>query len=105
MKENKKPTYREDLLERLKNSEYAETYLNAALEDDDKRVFLLALRDVADAYGGMTELARLSKISREHMYRMLSEKGNPEFTSLKNLLNAVSLKLAIETKDQDIKAA
>ena len=105
MKKKKIPTYHNDLMERLKNPEYALGYLNAALEDDDKRVFLLALRDVAEAYEGMTELARLTKISREHIYRMLSEKGNPGFTSLKSLLNAIGLKLVIETKDQTKKAA
>lgn len=105
MRKNKTPTHREDLLKRLEDSEYVEAYLNAALEDRDKRVFLLALRDVADARGGMTELARLTKISREHIYRMLSEKGNPEFTSLKNLLAAIGLKLAIESKDPNEKAA
>ena len=42
-------SYRESLLESLKNPDEAAEYLNACLEDDDARVFLLALRDVADA--------------------------------------------------------
>ena len=101
----KKITYREDLLKRLQNLQWAEDYLNAALEDEDKNVFLLALRDVAEAHGGMKEVARLTKISREHIYRMLSEKGNPELTTLKNLLDAIGFKLAIETKSHHKKAA
>lgn len=107
MKKKVIPTHHEDLIDRLKDSRYAEAYLNAALEDEDKKVFLLALRDVAEARGGMTELSRLTKISREHIYHMLSEKGNPELVTLKNLLSAMGLKLAIETKslDQDKKAA
>lgn len=105
MRKSKTPDYHEDLLKRLKDPRRAENYLNAALEDEDKRVFLLALRDVAEAHGGMTKLAGLTKISREHIYRMLSQKGNPELATLKSLLNAIGFKLAVETKTQDKKAA
>ena len=105
MPRNDKPVFRKDLLKRLKNLRCTEDYLNAALEDQDKNVFLLALRDVAEAHGGMKEVARLTKISREHIYRMLSEKGNPELVTLKNLLNAIGLKLSIETKGPAKKAA
>lgn len=47
----KTESYRERLLESLKNADEAAQYLNACLEDEDGRVFLLALRDVADAHG------------------------------------------------------
>lgn len=105
MKKRKVPSYKDDLLTRLEEPERAEAYLNAALADEDKNVFLLALRDVAEARGGMSKLARLTHISREHIYRMLSEKGNPEFISLKNLLGSLGLKLAIEVKDEEERAA
>ncbi len=42
--------YKEGLLERLKDPEYSVAYLNACLEDEDPRVFLLALKDVIEAY-------------------------------------------------------
>ena len=105
MKKKKIPTYYEDLMKRLKNAHYAEGYLNAALEDDDKRVFLLALRYVAEAQGSITKLAQLTQISREHLYRMLSEKGNPELVTLKTLLGALGLKLSIASKHRFKKAA
>src|SRR3989338_1226534 len=105
MKKKSIPTYHEDLIRHLKDVRYAQAYLNATLEDDDRRVFLLALRDVAEAHGGMTKLARHTHISREHIYRMLSEKGNPELATLKNLLSAVGFRLAIETNTPHKKAA
>ena len=37
-------SYRETLLDALKNPDEAAQYLNACLEDEDVRVFLLALR-------------------------------------------------------------
>ncbi|MBI3313420.1 MAG: transcriptional regulator [Candidatus Omnitrophica bacterium] len=105
MKKNKIPTYKEDLINRLKNLRYAEGYLNASLEDEDPRVFLLALRDVAEAQGGLSKFSKITQISREHAYRMLSEKGNPGLFTIKNLLNAAGLKFSIEIKEQDKKAA
>ena len=45
--------YKEHLLEQLQNAEESAAYLNAALHDDDPHSFLLALRDIAEAQGGM----------------------------------------------------
>lgn len=42
-------SYHEDLLERLRDPEYATGYLNAVLEESDEAAFQLALRDVAEA--------------------------------------------------------
>jgi probable addiction module antidote protein len=89
--------YKEGLLERLKDPQEAAAYLDAALEDGDTEVFLLALRDVAEArLGGMTTLAQQTGLNRETLYRTLSEKGNPELASLGKLWHAVGLRLAVE---------
>ena len=93
--------YKEGLLERLKDPQEAAAYLDAALEDGDTEVFLLTLRDVAEArLGGMTTLAQQTGLNRETLYRTLSEKGNPELVSLDKLLHAVGLRLAVEV-DRD----
>jgi probable addiction module antidote protein len=70
--------YREDLMRALKNPEEAAAYINAALEEGDTRVLLTALKNVADANGGIGKLAAKTKLARESLYRMLSKKGNPE---------------------------
>ena len=89
-------SYKEGLLERLKDPQEAAAYLDAALEDGETEVFLLALRDVAEArVGGMTTLAQQTGLNRETLYRTLSEKGNPELASLDKLLHAVGLRLAV----------
>jgi probable addiction module antidote protein len=87
------------LINSLKNPKEAEGYLNAALEDDDPRIFLLALRDVAEAHGGMSKIARTCKLNRESLYRMLSKKGNPSLESLSKLLSGMGFRLAVEKKD------
>ncbi len=75
------------LIKRLKaDPEEASGYLNAALEAGDKKAFLMALRNVIEARGGMTRIARASKINRVSLYKMLSGKGNPGFLNILVLL-------------------
>lgn len=56
--------YRDDLLNSLTNPEEAKEYLNAALEDENPEVFLLALRDIVDANSSMTQLAQATNRNR-----------------------------------------
>jgi probable addiction module antidote protein len=92
--------YKIGLLEDLQDPNEAIAYLNAALEDDDPRIFLLALRDVAEAKG-MSEVARGSQLNRENLYRMLSLNGNPQLSSLTALLRSIGLRLAIQPERTD----
>lgn len=73
-------TFEEVLAEDLQDPAEAVDYLNACLEDGDPKVFLLALRDVARARDGEAKLAESTEL--EHLYRVLSESGNPELDSL-----------------------
>jgi len=83
------------LIERLKDPAEAAAYLEAAIEDGDQGVLMIALRHVAQALGGIAEIARRTKLSRETLYRTLSESGNPELRSLNAILGAAGLRLAI----------
>ncbi len=87
--------YQPELIESLRNSREAEEYLNVALEEDDPELFLLALRNVTEAQGGVARLAEKTKLNRESLYKMLSERGNPEFKSLDVLLHALGFRLAV----------
>jgi len=87
--------YHEDLLKRLADPKYAMEYLNACLEDEDEGVFLLALHDVAQAYGGLAQLAEKAKLNRVHLYNMLSKKGNPRLHSLWQIAGAMGFKFTL----------
>ncbi len=89
-------SYQEDLLRRLKNPKYAVGYLNAVLEEGDEGDFLLALRDVALVHGGIRHLAAEAGLNREHLFRMLSKRGNPALHSLRQIINALGFKLTLQ---------
>ena len=100
----KKVTYQDDLMKRLKKPDFAIGYLNVALEDPDKNVFLLALRNVAEAWGNMSKLSRVSHIHRVSLYKILSKHGNPQVDGLNKILHGLGLKLTI-SKEEEFKRA
>jgi len=88
--------YHDDLLRRLKNPQYAANYLNACLQDEEEGVFLLALRDVAQVHGGIRCLSSKSGLNREHLFKMLSKKGNPRLNNLRQLLDVFGFRLNLQ---------
>jgi len=87
--------YEIGLREALLDANEATAYLNAALEDEDQEVFLLALHDIAEAHG-LSRVAQEAFLNRENLYRMLPSAGNPQPSSLKALLKSWGLRLAVD---------
>lgn len=85
----------------LDTDEAIAAYLDAALEDGDPAVLLLALREVAKAKGGIAALAREADVSRESLYRTLSAHGNPKLETLSALLDALGLRLSVTARKRD----
>jgi probable addiction module antidote protein len=92
--------YEREVEELRADRELAVEYLKAAMESldnpDDRAAGLLALRTVAEAYGGLGAVAAEAGISRESLYRTLSAKGNPTLKTLLAVLKAVGMKLSVE---------
>ncbi|MGH7230717.1 MAG: addiction module antidote protein [Nitrospiraceae bacterium] len=76
------------MIESLRNPRETEHYLNAALEENDPELFFLALRNGQRPRAG-SQLPDKTKLNRESLYKMLSERGNPELRSLDVLLHAL----------------
>ncbi len=65
-------------------------------KDDDLEVFLVALRHVAEAQGGITELSKKAQLNRESLYKTLSSKGNPRLQTIIQLINSLGFEFAIK---------
>lgn len=91
--------FNEYLIEKLKNPKRAVAYLNAVLEDckdgskESQQLLLMALKAVAEAQGGMSEVAKKADVSRESLYKSLSKRGNPKLTTLTAVVNAMGFEL------------
>jgi probable addiction module antidote protein len=79
----------------IRDPREASAYLNAAAEQGDGRAFLIALKDVVDVHGGVSALARKTKLNRGNLYRMLSGGGFPRLDNLRRVLKAAGLSIAI----------
>jgi probable addiction module antidote protein len=89
--------YKTFLMKRIRDPKMAAGYLTASLEEGNE-AFLLAIRDVAEAQGGISSLAKATSLNREGLYDMLSENGNPRLSSLSTLLDALGLKVEFAAK-------
>lgn len=93
--------YHDELITALKNHKEAVAYLNGALEEsmkgdkESQELFLKALRNVAEAQGGLGKLAKKVHIRRENLYRILSECGNPELQTFTSILSAMGFILKV----------
>jgi len=88
----------EALVTELRESpEFAAEYLKAAMEDTgEPEVLLIALRRVAEARGGVAKIAKAAGVQRESLYRALSARGNPRWSTLVAVTKAMGLKLTVE---------
>ena len=85
-----------EVTERLRTLEDARLYLEACAEEDpgDGTLVRAALNDIARA-GNMSQLARDTGMSREGLYKALSEDGNPTFATVMRITRALGMQLRI----------
>lgn len=83
-----------DVAEYLDNQQVIAEYLTAAIEDPNPDVFLAALGDVAKARG-MAEIAKQAGLGRESLYKALSSGAHPRYDTIKAVLGALGVKLAV----------
>ncbi len=83
-----------DVAEQLRTPEEMAAYLDAWLAEaaDDAAGIARALGDIARAKG-MSQVARDAALSRESLYRALSEDGNPSFATVLKVVRALGMRL------------
>lgn len=79
----------------LQTPEDIAEYLNAAIEEmgDDPRLLMMAFRNVAEARGGVSEIARQANVDRAALSRTLSGKRTPRLDTLAKVSAACGVKL------------
>jgi probable addiction module antidote protein len=91
--------HQREIEELREDRKYAVALLQVAMESLDnpkeRGGGLLAIRAVAEAYGGLGAVAAQAGISRESLYRALSPKGNPTLKTLVAVLKTLGLRLTV----------
>ena len=85
-----------DAADYIRTADDARSYLEAATEEDpgDGSLIRAALSDIARAQN-MSQLARDVGMTREGLYKALSEKGNPSFSTVMKITRALGLQVRI----------
>lgn len=97
-------SYHEALIESLKDPKEADLYLRVAMEeyheDGDVEALLVALRNITEAKGGMSQLAKKTHLNRQNLYQVLSKKGNPTLDTFELILKGLGYRLAIQPDEK-----
>lgn len=80
-----------------KDPAYAVQLLNAILEDGDQSEFLIALRQMAKAFGGVQALAEQAQLNPTQLYRTLSPDGNPALSNFSAILKAMGMRISVQS--------
>lgn len=91
-------TKRWDIADHLDSDEKIALFLEAVFEDGDPALIAAAIGEVARARG-MSQVAKDAGLSRENLYRALSEGGNPEFGTILKVMRAIGYDLTIVPRD------
>jgi probable addiction module antidote protein len=97
-------SYHDELIESLKNPKEADLYLRMAMEeyhdDRDVEALLIALRNIAEAKGGMGRLAKKTHLNRQNLYQVLSKKGSPTLDTFELILKGLGYRLVIQPDER-----
>ncbi|MCT8344354.1 MULTISPECIES: addiction module antidote protein [Photorhabdus] len=90
-----------EIAEHLKTEEDIQLYLEEVMKEDNPALILSALGDIAKARN-MSQLAKEVGISREGLYKALSGKGNPTFTTILKIVKALGLRFELQSANVNI---
>ena len=88
-----------DTADHLETAEDIAYYLEAVFEDGDPALITHALGVIARSEG-MTEIANATGLTRASLYKALSAEGNPEFTTVLKVIQALGLKLTVAAQEE-----
>lgn len=78
------------------NPEFEQECLNYTIEQGSTEELLILLRQLALAHGGVAAVAQKAGLNEKSLYRTLSRKGNPHFTTLQAILKALGLQMCVK---------
>lgn len=97
VKENRRhQPFREFVRESIQDPKLAAEYLNAAAKEEDSGAFMIALKDVIDVYGGLSDLARKANLNRGSLHRALTGKSMAKFETFQKALTAAGFEMTFK---------
>jgi len=90
------PDFESDLMDKLKDPEFAFYYLMSSILDKGDTYFLrVALGDIAKAQG-VAKLSEKTGISRLTLYKIFDKRGNPSFDLVMQVLDGLGMQISVQ---------
>lgn len=99
MAKNKFRSIDQLLEEYLQYPEFAISFLNQALADEDIEAFKLSLKDVIRVHGNLSNLAKQANLNRGTLYKIMTGKGQIEIGTILKLMHALGYSLTVTKKE------
>lgn len=94
--------FQDYLVEKLRQPEEAENFINAAIAeyetDGDTKSLMLAIRYLAEAKGGLAKLSTKTHLNRQNLYKILTGKTTPNLSTTFTILNGLGYNLQVVTR-------
>ena len=91
-----------DFSEYLKDEKTIAAYLSAIVEENDPKLLLAAIGDIAKARG-MAKIASDSGLGRESLYKALNSEAKPRFDTIIRVLNSLGVEIGFNAINEDKK--
>lgn len=88
-------TTRWDTADNLRSPEHIAAYLEVVFEEGDAAHVAFALDNVARSKG-LAEIARNAGVSRDTLYKALTEQGDPRLSTFIGVMKALGLKIVAQ---------
>lgn len=99
-RKQKTKSYDAFLKKQLRDPDMSAEYLSVVAQDGSLEEFLVALKNVAEAHGGIGVISKLTNLNRQSMYKMFSERGNPTVSSFFSVINALGLEISFTSQEK-----
>ena len=90
----------EQLKKKLSTPEARYSHIQAAIakysKDESLPDLLISIRQIVQASIGFVKLAQKTGITKQALYRTLSESGNPSFSTVRDVLKALGYHITIK---------
>lgn len=97
MKAKAVKNFESDLMDKLRDPEFASAYIMSSVVDNDLGFLPVALGDVAKAHG-ISKLADESGINRRTLYKVFDKSGNPSFELVMQVMQSLGMEVQVRPK-------
>jgi probable addiction module antidote protein len=95
-------TQKFNIYNHLKTEADVKGFLEAAFAENDPEFIIEALGIATKARGLMSKAAKKAGVTREGLYKSLSNKVNPGFSVVLGVINSLGLELAVRSPQKKI---